>query len=236
MNQRRKSGLGLFEHARKPSKRVLAIFGIVFGLLLLLTGPSAAVSTYQHAIADGATWQLAFGKAAVAFAALTLLWTLQGALYLFIGCVFVPRMVADFKEIGTGIASGVRGIPSAARATWKFFGDAKRAVSGAFSRLFTGLASLPGRWKAMTGKERFAAFFAALSMALLLVIGYLLWGVAGAVHAWLPTWLQTHHSFVGRLYIDVIMSVFTWAFIMPFWSLFGSFVSKRLFKSGTKNS
>lgn len=235
MNEPRKAGFSLFEHARKPSKRVLAIFGIVFGLLLLLTGPSAAVSTYQHAIANGATWQLAFGRAAVTFGALTLLWTLQGALYLFIGCVFVPRIVADCKEIGTSIASGVRGIPSAARTTWKFLGDAKRAVSGAFGRLFEGLASLPGKWRAMTGKERFAATFAVLSMAILFGIGYLLWGVAGSVHAWLPTWLQTPHAFIGRLYIDVIMSVFIWAFIMPFWSLFGRFVGKRLFNLNKKN-
>ncbi len=236
MNQRRKSGLGLFEHAKKPSKRVLAIFAIVIGLLTLLTAPGAAMGTYQHAITDGATWQLAFGRAVVTFGAITLLWTLQGALYLFIGCVYVPRIVHDFREIGTGIAKGVRGIPSAARATWKFFQDAKRAISGAFSRLFTGLASLPGKWRAMSGKERYATVFATLSMALLFGIGYLLWGVAGTVFAWLPAWLQTDHAFIGKLYIDLIMSVFIWAFIMPFWSLFGSFVGKQLFKSDNKNS
>lgn len=228
MNERRK--FRLFEHAKKPSRRVLVIFGIIVGLLTLATAPEAAVSTYQHAITDGAKWQLAFGKAAITFGAVTLLWLLHGGLYLFIGCVWLPRIVHDFREIGTGVAKGVRGIPSAARSTWKWLGDAKRTVASGLGRLVSGSTSLPGKWRAMTGTERYAAIFATLSIAMLFGIGYLNWGLAGSIHAWLPTWMQTDDIF-GRLYIDVIMSMFMWAFVMPFWSLLGSFIGKRLFKS-----
>lgn len=221
-------------------KRSLAVFGAIFAFLTIVTAPSVVIHAYDQSLATGETWNMAFGRAFVAFGAIALLWFLHMAMLFGVWHYMVPRLIADARGIKSGAVVAVRAVPLAWRATreriakvpsgfrsaWGTCGNALSRLLSGVGTVFATIASLPSRWHAMSSGDKFAAVTTAFSMLMMLALGYWNWELASSLAARLPEWMQLSHTFLTALYIDMVITALMWAFIFPILAMLLRFAVK----------
>lgn len=214
-----------FRRFKAPSKKVLYVVGAIVAVLILATAPLAFVDAYNSTIHTGAGKDAALLRGCEAFGLVSFLWVLQAGMLTLVGCVIVPDLIAMYR----GIKSAVLGIPSAYRKTRDWLGRTSRAT-------INGIRALPAKGRALLSKVRamnsadwFGVFFTASALAIVAGLFYLNWGIAPHIQTRLPNWMMfAHGDIMDRILIDMFMSLFEFAFVMPFWAALCRVLGKAL--------
>ncbi len=76
------------------------------------------------------------------------------------------------------------------------------------------LSGVPVRVRAMTARDWLGTLFFVLSVALLVLMVWLVWGWAGAAVAWLPDWLVDSKGWVIQLLVAWFICMIPWSLSM----------------------
>ncbi len=197
-----------------PPRRVTQWF---WGLFVLITLPYlilGSASTYDTAIAHGASFGYAALRALAAFFGLGLAHAILGGMFFFLVALFTSVVIPD-------VVSGARAVKGAVRRTPAAWQRMRDNTAKATSRLRQGtvaflryLSGVPVRLHAMTAQDWLFSLFFVLSVAMLALMIWLVWGWAGAAVAWLPQGFVDGKGWLLQLIVGTFMCVIPWSLSM----------------------